>query len=425
MDANDTMCKSCGQPVQKLNRNWSRFAKISIITLIIAAFGAYIALYNFGMIDLDFFTNLFGNAAVTEETPATYADYVAQVPEGELNVGGEIAPTRRDEEERNAVLTTILEATEAYIFDFSAFSPLISSMGYLHNAAQGEYITTELLVDLGYLNYEYLTENIIILYLRPMDLNIFDEISFDGMPAAQMGFLAVFLGYELPAGIGLFSRFETQMIFRENLNHLLLNDYNPNNGEISRPTAQDDVYHAVVGMLSGANPGEDIFIRYLAVDEAHGFVAFSTSENAHTINNYIFKLEREDYELRDLRVLATGFEATQHPKVAINGAVPNFNFGLMPSYDIANVNLIPGDSPVLQEINDAMEQNGHIEEGGLLTFLSVTTGFAYAVNAQGNVFFIQQSGDGWNIVPVDGWQGWEQLMVEHVHNPPLYIMWQQ
>jgi len=424
MDATDTICKSCGHAVQKLNRNWSRFAKISIITLIIAAFGAYIALYNLGMINLNSITDFFGSASVVEEMPVADVGHVVQVPEGEVNVGGEIVPLRRDEEEQIATLSTILETVDAYIWDFSAFNPIISNMGYLYNAASNEFVTMELLANHG-LDYEYLAEDVFILYLRPMDLALFDEISFDGVSAAQMGFLTVFLGYELPAGIGLFSRFGTQMIFRENLNHLLINNYGSNNGEIFRPTMQDDIYHATVGMISGANPDEDVFIRYLAVDDVHGFVAFSLSGDKQVITNYIFVLEHENDTLVGVRVLATGFEATQHPKVAVNGAVPNFNFGLMPNYDIANVSLLSGDSPVFQDIIYAMEENGLIEEGDLPAFISATAGFAYAVSVLGDGFFIQRSGDSWNFMSVDGWREWEQLMVEHVNSPPLYIMWQQ
>jgi len=425
MDATDTVCKSCGHAMRKLNRNWSKFTKISVITLIIAAFGAYIALYNLEIINLDFFANIFRATEVSEDAPVTDVDYIMQAPMGETNDGGDIVPVRRDEEEKIAALSAVLAAADTYIRNLSTFNPIISSAGFLHNAASGEYITAELLVNQGNLDEEYLIEDLFILHLRPVDLDLFYEVSFDDMSASQMGFLTVFLGYELPSGIGLFSRFGAQMIFRENLNQLLLNHYSSNNGEITRPTTQDDVYHAVIGMLSGANPEGDVFIRYLAVDDVHGFVAFSMSVDAHNIRNYVFELEYDNYQLAGLRILATGFETTQHPKVAINGAVPNFNLMLMPEYDIANIGLLDGSSSVFLDILATMEQNGQIEEDGEPTFVSATADFAYIVHTSGNVFFGQYGGHGWSIVPVDDWQTAEALMVDNVNNPPLYIIWQQ
>jgi hypothetical protein len=425
MDAGDDVCKSCGSPVQKMNRNWSKFAKISVITLIIAAFGAYIVLYNLDIIGPDFFGDIFGGGSVAVEEPLLPdAGYVGQETDETVDGHGEIAVERRSEEEHQVILSSVLEAVEAYVRDFSQFNPIISRMGYLHNFSSEEYVTLELLERMGYLGYEHLAEDIRVLYLRPIDLNQFNEIAFEGAPAGQMVALTVFLGYETPTGIGLYSRFGTQAIFRENLNHLLVNEYNPNNGAILRPTAQDAIYHAVVDMITDVLPGTDVFIRYLAVDDAHGFVAFSTAGDGHSIINYIFSLVYEDGST-DLRVLALGFEATQHPKAAINGAAPSFNFDLMPDYDIANVNLLASNTAAFRDILATMEQNGQIEEGQLPIFMSVTPTFSYIVLAYENAFFGQNHGDGWSIVAVGSWRAAESLMADNVNNPPLYIVWQQ
>jgi len=425
MDAADDVCKSCGSPVQKMNRNWSKFAKISVITLIIAAFGAYILLYNLDVINPDTIGEIFGGAPTADEPTPLDVGYGGQEPEEPVGGQGEAATERRSEEEHQAILSSVLASVDAYMQDFSQFNPIISRMGYLHNVSSGEYVTIELLERLGYLSHEYLAEDMLILYLRPMDLVLFDEIAFDSTPpAGQMVSLTVFLGYETPIGIGLYSRFGSQIIFRENLNHLLVNEYNPDNGEIMRPTEQDVVYQAVVSMISDALPGADVFIRYLAVDEAHGFVAFSTAGDGHGIINYILALEYDGNELAGVRLLAAGFETTQHPKANINQAAPSFNFELMPDYDIASTSLLANDSPVFQDIFDTMIENGQIEEGGLPVFISATPAFAYIVLDYGDVFFGQYN-DGWSVVAVGGWQVAQGLMADNVNNPPLYIIWQQ
>jgi len=421
MDAADDVCKSCGSPVQKLNRNWSKFAKISVITLIIAAFGAYILLYNFGVIDQDFFGNMLGRSAVTEEMPTTDTGHAGLEPEETTGEQGEPATERRSEEERQAILTSVLDAVEQYMREFS-FNPIISRKGYLHNVSSGEYVTIELLERLGYLDEEYLAEDMLILYLRPRDLAQFDEIDFDGVPAGQAVSLTVFLGYEKPTGIGLYSQFGLQMIFRENLNNLLVNEYNPNNGAIFRPTAQDMVYQAVISMIQDTLPGTEVFIRYLAVDNAHGFVAFSTAGDGHSIINYVLGLEYENNQLAGVRLMAHGFEGTQHPKANINQAAPGFNFELMPDYDIGSISLTQSDTQAFLANMIEMEQAEQIEDE-VFAFISATASFAYAVSEQGNAFFGQYN-DGWNVVPIEGWRAAERLMADNVNNPPLYIIWQ-
>jgi len=422
MDAADDVCKICGSPVQKLNRNWSKFAKISVITLIIAAFGAYIALYNLDIIGPDFFRDAFGSAPAAEEPATPDVGYVRQEPVEVADGQGEAVVEQRSEEEHRAVLASILEATNTYIQGISQFNPIISVMGYLHNVSTGEYVTIGLLERLGYLGEEYLAEDALILFLRPVDLNQFGEIAFEGIPAGQMVELTVFLGYETPTGIGLYSRFGAQAIFRENLNQLIMNDYNPNNGAIFRPTSQDAIYQAVVEMITNAANATDVFIRYLAVDDAHGFVAFSTEEDVHSITNYVFSLARDEGSL-NLRVLAMGFEATLHPKAAINGAAPGFNLGLMPDYDITNTNLSQSDAEIFLSALLALEQFEQVYED-YFVFVSATSAFAYAVSVYGDIFFGQYN-SGWSAVPVDGWQAAQGLMADNVNNPPLYIIWQQ
>jgi len=425
MDAGDKECKSCGSPVRKLNRNWSKFATISVITLIIAAFGAYIVLYNLDIIGPDFFDDIFGGSSAVEEQIPPDAGYTNQEPDEVADSQGTEITTRRTPEEQQAILSTTLAAVEAYIRDFTPRNPIISSTGYLHNAALGEYITIELLVAQRHLDEEFLEENIMIFYLRPMDLVRFEEVVFDSIPTGQMGFMTVFLGYEIPTGIALYSRFGKQEIFRENLSELLLTDYNPNsNGEILRPTQHDTVYQAVVDMIQRELPQSEVFIRYLAVDNTHGFVAFSTAGNGHGIINYIFAIEDEEGFAR-FRVLAVGFENTQQPKVAINGAAPNFNFELMPNYDITSISLLSLDSSEFADVMEAMAMIHQIE-GELPAFMSVTPFFAYLVYEQGNMFFGQNSNDGWNITPIGGWQVAEGILSENVAgNPPLYIIWQR
>ena len=420
MDALDETCKTCGETARKLNRNWSKFAKISVISLVIAAFGAYILLYNLGLFNLDFLNDMLatGGAQLEEQIPDDNIDN-AQMPNEDIATLAPIIPLRRDVQELNRVLAAIFDAVNSYMSSHSHFNPIITRMGYLYNATNGSLITIERLVDLGYLNSDYLGENVHILFLRPGDFSQFDEVELYGLLPMDASLLTVFLAYDNVEGFGLFSRHGEHIIFRENLNRLLAG-YNPDfNGAIQRPGSGHPIYAAVMNVIE-SDISEPAFIRYLAVDDAHGFVAFTIGQG-QDITNYVFDINHgSDGGGIDITVRAAGFEVTQHPKVAINGAIVNFNFELMPNYDITNISLEPLHEN--SELIHALVYEEHLPYGHLPDFISLARGFSFIV--YNGISYLAQYNDGWSIVEINGWQAAEELLGGNVNNPPLYIIWQ-
>ncbi|MCL2396924.1 MAG: hypothetical protein FWC93_02550 [Defluviitaleaceae bacterium] len=418
------ICKNCGAPAQRLNRNWSRFAKISIISLIIAAFGAYFVLNHFGMVDFNALESMFrAPAQVAEDPPPTDIGSVNPPDEVEQPTDNEdIAPERRSEEEHLAMLTTALAAAEAYVRNHHVSNPLISDMGYLYNVAKGRHIDVALLVSMQYLDEHFLDEDIFVLYLRPMDLMAFEEVDMYGIAPGQRDRMAVFVAWQTPLGIGLYSVHGQYLIFREHLNQLLAS-YNRNNGEIWRPTADDVVYTAFVDMIDTTSDAP-VFVRHMAVDDVHGFAAFTTGDSQQ-LHNYIFALEYDENTFSRVSLIARGFEATAHPMVAINGAAPNFNFDLLPNYDISDTALLAADTRDFDEVLQAAIDHGWVNEEDEPLFASTTPAFAYMVFDHNRVFFGQYAqGIGWSIAQIESWREAEEFMAETVAHPPLYILWQ-
>jgi len=428
MDAADEACRNCGAPVPKLNRSWSKFAKISVVTLVVAIFAAYFIMHNMGMINYDFIEDVFtGSSSETlDDIPPEDDGSGAFAEQGVDNDNTEVVSYRRSHEEHIEILHTIHYAANAYLREISHHSPVISNSGYLYNAGDNLPITLEMLTAFGFLDQYYDGEEVLLLYLRPMDMSPFEEVALDHLSQTQRDRMTVFLAYPTPVGFGLLSDHGEHIIYRENLNLLLLS-YTPTLFDVVRPQSSDEVYRAVADMILDENDTHDdgrdvLFIRHLAVDDAHGFASFSFGRDPSTIHNLIFALE-EDAELT-IRLVARDFDSALHPKAAINSAAPNFNFNLLPNYDISRTDI--SEPAVFTEILHTMRQNGQLYEDAEPLFISASDAFAYIITNAGSAFLGHfTAADGWSIVPVDNWMVAEQLMSDFTHNPPLYIIWQQ
>jgi len=420
MDAADTVCRNCGAAVPKLNRSWSKFAKISVVTLFVAAFAAYVVLHNLDMIDYGFIEDMFVSAPDTPDyAPSDDVGGGQYYYDAEGGDVFEIVTHRRSDEEQAEVLATILSAVDAYLRDVSHHNPMISHSGYLYNAGINAPVSMQFLAALGYLGEDFEDENVLVLYLRPMDLLEFDEVLMGELSQANRDRMTVFLAYQTPVGFGLFSDHGRHVIYRENLNALLMS-YAPTSYAVVRPVTGDAAYQTALNVIAATNPGDAVFMRYLATDGVHGFAAFSLASNPHVVRNYIFVMDEDG-----ARLLARDFEATLHPKVAINGAAPNFNFNLMPSYDIARIELLAPQSSTFADILNIMRQNEQLYLYDDPLFISATEDFAYIVTPLGNRFFGQNGPGGWVVEQVDNWQIVEQNLMESAHGAPLYIVWQQ
>ena len=437
MDATDSICKNCGASLHKTSKNWSKFARISAITLVIAAFSVYVLLYNLNMIDFSFVGDIFGSSEVqTDETiPAENSDNQSSYEEPP---GDEppVLPTRRTEEEQLLVLSSILSSVDGYVSAFQSLNPIISKMGYLYNVTSERLVTIESLVSQGFMDEVYLDENIFILYLRPMDFEGIDEVTLpSGLNSIESESMSVFLAYERPTGIGLFSRFGHEIIFRENLN-ALFELYNPETESLSvfRPPdgsgAGAQLFTAAQRAVlehEGFDPSGSlghIDIRYMAADGLHAFVAASFADQSHIIHNYVLRLTGEWGLNWGYDVIAANVEMLIQPIVSINTLAPNFNINLLPNYDIRAVQLAPVSILIADGILVPFVEMGLLQEDEMPQFISGTNAFAYIViNASER--FIAHHDRGWSITSVDDWQHAEQVLSELTADPPLYIIRQE
>ena len=427
-NAGDVACNTCGVRLKKPGRTRVKVMRVAIVMLILVAFGAYFVLQHFDIIDFDPFESLFGSGttiAAEEPPPAVSTDSEDAIF---ANIGNnEAEPTvrRRNDEEHQAMLATYLTAVTAFINMHGHANILLSRAGFLYNATTSEFVSTSHLINLGFLDEIFENEDVLVLYLRPRDLAHFDETELPPLSSANSDDLTVFLAYQTPIGLGLYSIHGSTVIFRESLNEVLTY-YSPDNGEIFRPTMADAIYHLVLEMIVESRPAleqEQIFIRHLAADDAHGFVAFSTSVDTNTIANIIFSidlglnLDEEYYTVLNI-ITAAAFEVTRMPTMVINSVVPNFNFDLLPLYDItpAGINFMDTDDPMFAALLAVLGDNSIL--------VSVSYPFAYVVTADGQAL-LGVYNDGWVVEGVATWRAAEEIIAEHDGPRPFYILWQQ
>jgi|GEM_PF-1589684 len=433
-DAGDATCNTCGTRIKKRNRTRARIVRVVVVILILAAFGTYFTLQHFDIIDFDPFENLFGggtSTSVEESTPPIGTD---SEDANHVNVSGgnaEAPPDRRRSDgEHQAMLTTHLAAVTAYVNLHVQTNILLTRTGFLYNATTSEVVDTPLLISLGFLEDAFAYENVMVLYLRPKDLADYDEVEFPPLSPTDREVLTVFLAYQTPIGLGLYSTHGGTVIFRESLNEVLMY-YSPDNGEVFRPTMADAIYHYVAEMIAELRFNseeqeqgqEQIFIRHLAVDDAHGFVAFSVASDINTISNIIFSIDLdEDYYTVLNIITAAAFEVTRMPTMVINSVAPGFNFELMPLYDIApvNIHLMDEDEPMFIDLLTTLTD---INFSNAL-FVSASYPFAHVVTTTGQVFMGFYD-DGWRISGVATWHTIEDVIAASAGVHPFYILWQQ
>ncbi|MDR2166853.1 MAG: hypothetical protein LBE35_03245 [Clostridiales bacterium] len=409
----DGVCKVCGHPVRKGAKNWPRFVKMAMVVLVLGAGVVFVVFYTQGRIDFGFLTDRGAAAAPPVEAEIPAENIPAELPDPTAPQNVETVPIVRDEETRIEILSEIYVAATVFISQFPQ-TPFISNTGYLFDLTNETLITVEMLSATGLIGYEHLEEPKLLLFLRPADFAPFDEVE---MPNSEQ--MTIFVGHETITGIGLYSSFGYQEIFRENLNEILLS-YMPYGGEIVRPMSAHPIFQAALGNLNQM-AGQDHDVRYLAFDENFVFVTVSRVGESHQLQHYVFRRDGDEISL-----MLANAEGARHPAQVINHAAPNFNFELLPYFEIGRNTLrVPDDAAfILEELRAANFIGADYEP----EFAAVANFHAYLV-FPGNQAFLGILGNDWVFRQVSGWQEAEELLWEWAQEGlvpySLYILRQE
>jgi len=416
MGNHDGICKVCATPVRKGGKVWSKPAKMAVVGFVLAVSVAFVVLYTQGFISLDFLTsnNDSSISAPVDDMSDNDTGNNKNLANQPNNEDDEYAHTVRDREGRLEMLQHVYEVVLEYI-DQSAHIPFVSAGGYLQIWQDWTLITTQYLVNEGFLDDEFLEEEKFIFLLRPMDFAGFDEVDIPS--SAEM---TLFVGHETVIGIGLYSRYGYQEIFRENLNQILAS-YTPDfwTETMERPNSTHPLHQQATALISSLMNGADVDIRYMAFNDHFAFATASAVGESHRLRYYLFEVENGN-----LSLLVHGFENVRHPIRAINQAAPSANLHILPLTHTGAQGLLPPDSPVFSQIIILLHNEGHITDDTQPLFASATEDFAYMVFAGGGVLLVNTP-IGWELQNTVGWQQAEERMRQLTENPPFYIIRQE
>lgn len=391
----DGVCKVCGHPARKGGRGWPRYAKIAAIFLVLGFSATFVFLFTQDRIDFSDFFNM-GTETITnpEETPPVSADDDTENSLMQTGYEASSTPTLilRSPEETRHLLSQIHTAAVAFISQ-NPQTPFISQMGYLFDMANGRFMTPQVLMLAGLLGEEHLEDDKIILFLRPSDL---------GLTGPDM---AVFVGHQTIVGIGLYGGLAHgyMEIFREDLNEIL-SSYIQSEGDISRPTAAHPVYQAVAGAIA-AHKNAEIDVRFMAASPYFAFATTSVQGASHQLRHFVLDINN------NFEIIAQNLENERHPTQAINKAAPNFNFNLLPPFNLNSTTLITAPPALL-----ALEPQ----------FVAATTAHAFLILPDGQAFLANFDANAqWILDPVANWQDAEISLLRNLHACPTYILKQQ
>ena len=405
VQASEDVCKACGTPVFEAHniKRRPRVLRYIVVVAVLIASGAFVYLYMQDMINFDFFG---GSAQADVEIPGTDDDFfVEQTQESDPEAEGAVS-TVRDQATRQALLADVHAAAFSYVTQLSLAVPFISYGGYLFNQADGVFITAQVLAGIYTLELteEHLEEEKLVLFLRPSDLAVFDEVNLPD--TSQM---TIFVGLETVTGVGLFSVFGYTEIFRENLN-AVISSYLPLEGDALRPQALDAVFAATRAAVS-QQESSSFDVRYLAHDDNFVFVTVSTRGQSHILRHHIFLRGAAG-----LTHLLSDFESARHPHVAINQAIPNFNFALLPEFILSQTHLI--------EVDEYGVFDHHFDPLLPPLFASAAASPAVALVILPDVWQVMRPmGDGMFVQEFYSWQETEAFLIQSGF--PLYILRQE
>ena len=313
------------------------------------------------------------------------------------------------------MLADAYNATMLYTKSFSALTPYATRGGYLYDLKANAFVTAQTLQQADMTDSQYAGAKVLLLYLRPVDLLPYGELS-PGESAA----LTLFTAYETKDGIALLGANGARgIIYREHLLDVFAR-YAPRDGEITRPSSADADYEAIITAITLSSPpgGEGCIVRYMAADEANAVAVVSLPSAPTATTAYVLERTSEGFQ-------ALTLGSSPHTAVAINIAAPALNQALLPAWLLQPPPALQGPE-AFAFITEYMLETETIAESDMpVTYVSGTESALYMELQSGLRFLGTYSAKGWEMLPVQGWREAEAILASLGGDPPLYIIRQE
>ena len=203
----------------------------------------------------------------------------------------------------------------------------MSKDGKLYSHNYNAYITTEHLVEDGYLEAGLTASDYELLLINGSDLSGYDGMS---VPKDSTGYCAFAVSKQ--SGKYLFASASGKVgtLSAENYQAVLAN-YNQDHGKIGRLSSGSADYDRILNFVS-LYEGQfiDYSVRQIYKDSKYAVVVLSPASNTAKVKQYILKNDNNFWE-----VVLPNLQTESYPITATNRYLPDFNMDLLPPYNLA------------------------------------------------------------------------------------------
>lgn len=225
-------------------------------------------------------------------------------------------------------LKSVASAGQSAYNDLGTKLGWICKNGKLYAYYTGQTVTTDTLVNTGYLESGLSADDYEILLVDGRDLAAYEGAE---VPAESMN-LCVFAASKQSDGTYLLASAAGRagQISSVSYNRLLAG-YNQNHGTMGRLSSASAEYGRIlnfVGLYEGSL--EDYFVREIRKDNKYAVVTFSSKKNTADVKQHVLRNDNNFWE-----VVYTNLQNVYYPVTSINRALPDFNPKLLPDYNLA------------------------------------------------------------------------------------------
>jgi len=324
-------------------------------------------------------------------------------------------PSKSDSDIEEIVQNVALSA-EQFRGAYSDTNEFVSKNGLLYDFPAEMYISTGDLTEDDGFNTAYANENVMILYVKPVDMPI--GLS-NGMDADQ---LRIFAAFPSANNYIISNGSEISTVSAGDMKSIL-SRYNTDHGQITYVNGGSGTFADVVSVLqNGIGVSDPLDVRYMAEDDKYISAVVSPHSEPTLIKEFVL-LKAGGAN----KIIIDQIETQWQKFVAINSAAPDVNLDLIPAYNLCR------DSKDLKTdfsaLLNSMVSSGIISrDDGDPVFISGNSEFVYIEFANG-IWMLAHNDDGQN-----DWKVYQVLRYEDAvlrmkelskFNPPPYFLIKQ
>ncbi len=310
-----------------------------------------------------------------------------------------------------AKLKTAAEIASSFYQNNGTRFTLLSKEGKLYNNSTDSYVTTNYLMNHGFLEEDFSDFPCDILLIKGSDI---DEVE---VPSSSLN-VGIFTAIRQPSGnkVMISSAKEKIGIISEENYQRLLKKYNVSYGAVKKLSPNMEEYERILNFIRVYEGNYDnYYVRDIRMDKKYAVVTFSTKNTTSNVKQYVLVNEDGFWE-----VAISNLDTQSNLDYAVNSVLPDFNLSLLPPYNISfyKNDMLADFSEILKSMifYELIEQQTQVE------YICATTNYCYIVLYGGEKYLGKKQNENWDIKKVKSSSDAINSMELDNKNAPTFIV---